>query len=64
MTFHIDKTPTDYYSGTAVVTQIDGPEEDLNDGKEVGYTVTIEGDGALTYSGTLLADVEATGDQE
>lgn len=59
MTFHIDKTPTDYYSGTGVVTQIDGPEADMNDGKELGYSVTVEGDGELLFFGTLLADVVA-----
>lgn len=63
MTFHVDKVPTDYYVGTAAITQVD-VEVDINDGKEITIPVTFEGDGALTFSGTLLADVEATGGGE
>ena len=51
---HIDGSSGQYYSGTVVIASIDGPDVDINDGKEVGYSVTAEGDGLLTRTGSML----------
>lgn len=51
---HIDGSDGQYYSGTAVVESIDGPEVDINDGAEIGYTVNFQGDGTLTRTGAML----------